>query len=210
MMHLPVFTVPAHNRGFAMTIFITKHFAALLAFATWAYAVGRKSLTRVSFDSRAERLALSIGMGLGLIGNAVMLLGLLHVLYRASLYIVIAGTLALCRGSCAELARDVRAIWRHRKTAFALAITTIAMTWPAYARGFLPPALGDSTSYHLALVKQGILQHAFIYTPFLRFPTFPLLSEMLVTPMLLLYDDISARLVQFLLNLLIVVHLFAW
>jgi 4-amino-4-deoxy-L-arabinose transferase-like glycosyltransferase len=73
-----------------------------------------------------------------------------------------------------------------------------------------PPTQWDATSYHLAAAKIYAKSHAIVFTPYLRYPVFPQVNEMLFTSMLLLYDDISAQLVQFLMMLVVAIALYAW
>src|SRR5262249_19145906 len=88
--------------------------------------------------------------------------------------------------------------------------TLIAVSIPILSLPLFPPTQWDATSYHLAAAKIFARSHAVVFTPYLRYPTFPQTNEMLFTLMLLLYDDISAQLVEFLLMLLVAIGLFAW
>jgi hypothetical protein len=64
--------------------------------------------------------------------------------------------------------------------------------------------------YHLAYAKIYTQTHRLTLTPYLRYPVSPQTNEMLFTLAFLLYDDVSAQLIQFLMMGVLGIGLFCF
>src|SRR5262245_8816469 len=67
-------------------LFFLRHLLVLALLAASLFVSGRMALRRFVFDSVAEELSTSIGLGYGLVGTWLFLLCALHVLYAGVLW----------------------------------------------------------------------------------------------------------------------------
>jgi 4-amino-4-deoxy-L-arabinose transferase-like glycosyltransferase len=174
------------------------------------YLIGNRIIGRIAYSSGAEKFCFCTALGLGTIANLVLGLGLLHWLTRGvilTLFLVI----ALVLGQPWRLGQELNRILQRLKSRRAFVYGLIALVLiPLLLLPLYPPTQWDATSYHLAAAKIYAKSQAVVFTPYLRFPVFPQLNEMLFTLMLIVYDDISAQLVQFLAMVLVGTALYAW
>lgn len=195
-----------------LAVFSISHYVTLAGLALLSYGIGLKLTGRCRFRSGWEAAAFSTSLGLGTIALGVFALGLLHWLYPR----VVLGCLALAAAVCAstwkseweKLARASGRI-RDRKVWLLGGIGVICLL-PLLILPLYPPTAWDATEYHLTVAKIYSQHHAVIFAPYVRFPVFPQLNEMLFTLMLMLHDDIAAQMVQFLMMALVAVTLYAW
>jgi 4-amino-4-deoxy-L-arabinose transferase-like glycosyltransferase len=203
-------------------IFIFLHYAFIGAIAVISYVFGKRILIRVIFDSIWEDLLFSSVLGIGFISYLVFLLGILHILYAWLVSIILASMflisifswsgLLVSGASLRDRLTGIRDAIKCRMKYHALLIVGILALFILLS-GVLPlypPTAWDATEYHLALSKIYVNAHGLILTEYLRFPVNPQLSQMLFTLALLLYDDISAQLVQYLSVLLVAVAVCAF
>lgn len=194
-------------------LFILKHQLAFWLLAIVSYALGRRLTQRLAYSSAWERTAFCTGLGLGLIAYLVLLLGVLHALYRSLLIAVLLLSASSCISVWKEIGHDLVTFCKARRNHWlALIVVTLLLVgfFLASLLPLYPPTLWDAISYHLAAAKIYAQAHALSYTVYLRFPVFPQLNEMLFTLMLLLGDDLSAQLVQFLMAILVGIALYSW
>jgi len=109
-----------------------------------------------------------------------------------------------------EMLADVRKVTEALRSKLVWCLIGFVVVFPIFLLPLYPPTQWDAISYHLAAAKIYANSHAVVFTPYLRFPVFPQLNEMLFSLTLLLYDDISAQLVQFLMMWLVAIALYAW
>jgi hypothetical protein len=83
----------------------------------------------------------------------------------------------------------------------------LAPVWPL---PLYPPTRFDETLCHLANAAGFVRNHNVFPNPFLRHPVAPQTNQMLFTLMLVFSDDIAARLIQFLMMLLVACALYGW
>ena len=198
---------------FNITLFALTHYAALAGLALLSYAIGRKLTTWCDYHSVWERAAFCTSLGLGVMAYLIFALGLLHWLYPA----VVVGVLVIMAIFCAsvwkELGKELAGVFvrlRRRKLLLVAGIVSVVVLLPVFVLPLYPPTTFDATMYHLTSAKLYVEEHAVVFTPYIRFLPFPQLNEMLFTFMLLLYDDVAAQLVQFLMMVLVAVGLYAW
>ena len=192
-------------------IFYLGHYSFLIAVVLFSYAVGARLTRRVSFDSAWEKFSFSTGVGLGTIASAVFLLGLLGSLYSAVVLAIAAMTTILLWDVWKQLGEAAVRAWRSltwdRGLAYAVVLIVVAALalLPLY-----PPVHWDATADHLSAAKIFARSHAVRSTPYLRLPVTLQLNEMLFTLALLVADDLSAQLVQFLMMMVVAAALYAW
>ena len=192
--------------------FVSSHYALIVVIASISFGVGRR-LTRVCiYDSIWEEIAFSTTIGLGVIAYLVCALGLLHLLYRGVAILVLVGLTVFV---IPVFAHAVKRFLPYRRNSsfwpmvFAVS-AALLLLFPVFRMPLYPPTLWDSLMYHLPIAKLDVQTHSLAYSPYIRYPAFPQLNEMLFALMLLLKDDVSAQLVQFLMMLLLAIGLFAW
>lgn len=198
------------------TLFVLSHYATICLFALLCYLYGRQLTRRVSYDTAAERVCVSLALGLGVLAHLTFFLGLLGLLYRP----VVAGALlagaALCfptlkswwRG-LPRAARGLRSVPRAGGLVGYL-LVGLLFVLPVLALPLYPPTSFDATFYHLPLAKTYVRHHEIAFTPFMRFQVFPMINEMWFTLALLFSDDVTAHLFQLLAMCVLVVSVFSF
>ena len=199
--------------------FVLSHYGAVALFALLAYVYGRHLTRRVGYGSAAERVGLSVTLGLGVIAHLTFFVGVLALLYwPVVLALLVAGAL-LCLPTLKELVREVRGAVRKVRSerragawagAAAFALVGLAFLLPVLALPLYPPISFDATFYHLPMAKTFVRSHAVVFTPYLRFQVFPIINEMWFTLALLFYDDALAHLFQLLCLCALVLTIFAF
>jgi 4-amino-4-deoxy-L-arabinose transferase-like glycosyltransferase len=193
-------------------LFLAAHLGSALLLCALSYALGRQLCQGVDFDSAAEELAVSTTLGLGLHGLLALLLGLLGLLNAPAVLAALLLVQVACRRVWHTAAGRVAAALRTRRgrwAALAVAAALPALGWLAQP-ALYPPVAWDATMYHLACAKVYVQEGAVVLTPYLRFPTFPQLTEMLFALMLLLHDEVAAQMVSFVSLMLSALLLYAW
>jgi 4-amino-4-deoxy-L-arabinose transferase-like glycosyltransferase len=182
-----------------LVAFVLLHYAFAGSLALLAFLIGARLTRRVAYHSAAEKLCFCTGLGLGVVASAVFLLGLLHLLTPTAVLGALAVASVLLWPTARDLQADAVRAWRSlswRRLAACAAILVVLS--PVLLLPLYPPVHWDATAYHLAVARIHASAHAVVPTPYLRFPVFPQLNEMLFALALLLYDDLAAHLVQFL------------
>jgi 4-amino-4-deoxy-L-arabinose transferase-like glycosyltransferase len=189
--------------------FVLAHYFALGLLSLLCYLWGRQLTRHIGYKSWWEQASFSIGLGLGLVAYLVFFLGLLGLLYAwLLLTLLVIGSL-LCFPIWRTWPQSLVLTWerikvREKKTyiwaagggALVLALSIPILLLPLY-----PPTAWDGGSYHLASAKIYLQNHGLVPTPYLRYVVFPQTNNMLFALALLLYDDILAHLIQFLIML---------
>ncbi len=191
--------------------FVFSHYIFVGLLALFAFLIGARVTRRVAYHSASEKFSFCTGLGLGIIASAVFLLGLLHLLFPAVILALFGIVSFLLFSTWKELRRDAQRAWRSmswkRLVLYGIILVVVS---PVLLLPLYPPIHWDATAYHLAAAKIYARSHAVVLTPYLRFPVFPQLNEMLFTLALLLYDDLAAHLVQFLMMLIVATTIYAW
>ena len=200
-------------------LFAAKHLAVIGLLVFVSYVLGRRLLWSLPFRSTGEQVAFSASVGLGLIGTALFLLGLVHLLHVGVVAALVLATLAACsrvfvemgaalrRGGRALTTRGTRSRAAVRLAAGILAFA--GMAWLAVL-ALYPPHLWDAISYHLAAAKIFAVEQVVRPAENLRYCVAPQLNEVLFALMLMVSDDLSAQLVQFAAMVLVAVLLAGW
>lgn len=153
-----------------LAVFAVSRYLIVMLFCVTAYAIGRASLQRLPFASRAEEVALCTALGLGVLSQIVLIVGLFGWLTMAGIITVMVLSLLFAVG-CRLSWTKPSSTWRRPSVETlgviaALAIAGLAATalllLPLY-----PPTDFDETMYHLAVAKTWIQA-----TRSFRLPTF--------------------------------------
>lgn len=206
--------------------FLFTHYGFIGLLGLVAYVIGRGAAPNMVYGSQAEQASICVGLGLGVLAYLVFVLGLAHLLYPAPVAAGIAILVGLTYRIWPRLAGSagsfIRRAWafsawlrsspRRMGLAVIATATVLAIAWyvPVLVMPLYPPAQYDATTYHLPYAVHFVQNHRLIFIPTLQFPVFPQLNEMLFTLALLLADDVSAQLVQFMMMLFAAVVAYAW
>ena len=184
-----------------MLLFVLAHSLVAGGLAAVAYLFGRRLTWGFAYDSIWEEAGFSAAIGFGILAYGTLLLGLAGILYRWIALVALGlGVTACYRVWWEPLTRAlVRRRAPLRPYLIAVALASILLLSPIWLLAFYPPVAWDSTMYHLAMAKIYVQAHRVLFTPYLRFPAFPQSNEMLFTLSMLLYDDITAQIVELLL-----------
>lgn len=196
-----------------MLLFALKHIAFVMALCLFSYAVGWRSMPQLVYHSISEKIVFSIGLGLGLIALLVFLAGIAGLL---RVEVLVAGSVLmglLCFKTYKELPNDLRVIRRKvtSRPRILLPLLIIGLLLiPAVILALYPPTAFDATMSHLPLVKQYLRNQRISPAPYLRWSVLPQINHMLFALAMILFDDISAQFIQFLLTVLTGLALFGW
>ncbi|HKD16531.1 MAG TPA: glycosyltransferase family 39 protein [Thermoanaerobaculia bacterium] len=194
-----------------MLTFAVTRAALIGAIALSAYGFGAPFLGRLRLAGPGERVAFGVTLGLGVLGTASLLLGLVGALHRTTVMILAAAGVALAvysvgqHRAAAEDGLPCRG-WLRTAT-IAIGAAAFALT---FARALYPPTAFDATLYHLPMAKAYAAHGRVAPNPDLRFPVFPALNETLFADAMLLGDDVTAQLVETLFFGLLTLGVAAW
>ncbi len=169
-------------------LFVAKHLLALLLLAATAWVAGRMALRRWLDIEGLEGFAVATALGLGLLAQLALLLGLLGILTLGPLIAAVAGIHLLG-------IREWRQWWGRRLPILGWLLAALA---PLFVLALYPPVAFDETLYHLPFAREFARSGSVPFLPELRFPVFPQLSEVLFAGMLILAGDVAAHLVELL------------
>ncbi len=210
-----------------LAILVAGRVAAAAAVVVWlvllGWALGERVLTMLigeGVQPRAERAVLSVALALGLYSHGTLVLALLGLLYR---WLVLGALLLLSLlvwrdlrdkallavrvwGRAAHVARGPVEPW------FGLPLLGLATCWIAviFIESVAPEIQYDSLSYHLALPKTYVEQHALVVTPENVRSWFYLGAEMNYLMAMLIEGQIAAKLINFAFLLLTVSAIFTY
>lgn len=192
-----------------LALSLLRHAAVVLAIAALAFAVGATAGRRVRWGSAAEKVILSTGIGLGLLGHLLFALALLGHFEPAPLALAV-GLLALLSlpgiGQLFDLAR--RAALRRPPLPILAAGGLIA--GPLLLLPLYPPTAFDATMYHLPYARAFLATGGAPFLASLRFPVFPQWAEALFALAIFLDGEIAAQGLQTLFTALTAALLFVW
>ncbi|HWM91876.1 MAG TPA: glycosyltransferase family 39 protein [Thermoanaerobaculia bacterium] len=186
----------------SLAAFLAAHLLALAVLAATAWAAGSLATRKLSWESRAESLALPVTLGLALLAHLGFLLGALGLLRPGVLIAVI-------------VAVNAAFYWERRRLAgLRVSLPSLFPALLALAPLFLlalyPPIAFDETLYHLPFARAFAQSGGLPAMPALKFPIFPALGELLFAETLLLAGDIATHLVDLLAVLATAGLLAAW
>lgn len=194
----------------SLLVFVLTHLATIGLLALGSYVLGRRLTYGVPYSSTLEAISFSTGLGLGVIGCMVTLLAVAGLLYPLTALLA----LLLLQLACWRVWRDLarQALSNRHRWAIALGASAamIVALAPAWLLPLYPLTAFDATMFHLAAAHIYVEHHALVFAEYLRFPLFPQTNELLFALALLLHDDVTAQLIQFLMVIVTAVALCAW
>lgn len=192
----------------------------LLGITLWSAAVGLFVLRRFGPlpDSIADTLAMSIPLGLGVLGLLALGLGEIGELDHGRLETVIGvGTVVTAPGflrwmlSSMFRNADLNTVGEFRKSRLDTAIATLvaATLLGTLLTALAPVTDGDALCYHLQVPKV-FLEHGSVgFDPDLHETVYPLLTEMLYAVALAFRGPVACRLIQWLLGVVFALNVTA-
>ncbi len=202
-----------HFYLFRFLLSIINNFVWLSAIVVSAFCLGKKvwRLFKIDFNSCLESFIFSTALGIGILSYSIFLLGVCHLLYKMSCYLLMAGTVLI---SIPEIRSFIKRLHEEQKSR-AVEISTpdsgfivlvkiiFAVSTLVYlVQVFSPPMNYDSLAYHLAVPKIYIEKHAVVFIPNNVYANFPMTMEFLYALGLLLRGDSLAKLTHFLMGIL--------
>ena len=196
-----------------LAVFAVSRYLIVMFFCVTAYAIGRASVQRLPFASRAEEIALCTAFGLGVLSQIILIVGLFGWLTMGGIITVMVLSLLFALG-CRLSWTNLLLVWRRpsRQTLCVMAALAAAggLAIPVLLLPLYPPTDYDETMYHLAVVKVWVQAHAIVPTPYLRGQVFPHTAHALFAALMVLKDDITAQILSLVATVLTAIGLFAW
>ena len=174
-----------------MLVWVAAHALAIALFALLCYGTGRALIARIPCEDALLRAAIATGLGFCVFGQVLFVVASLGVLTRTvvfALLLLMALTFLWRTGNPACPDR------RDRLSSTILVIGSIL----AFIESLYPPAGFDATTYHLPFARAFADTGSLVYTDNLRFPVFPQLNEIVFSAAMLVADDVTAQLTQWL------------
>jgi len=185
--------------------FVSAHYAFVILLSFVSYLIGYRVTRRVAYDSVWEEVSVSVSLGLGIITHLVLLLGLLRLLYPSVVLLALLACVIASYPVLPELAQRLRRTKLRARMILATAL--VVLSTPILVLPLYPPKAFDATMYFLTSAKVYAQSHQVVMTPYLRLPVLPQLNEMFFTLALLLYDDVTAQVIQLLMLTILTIAL---
>lgn len=160
---------------------VVMHAIAIAVFAALCYGTGRALTARLPGAGGA----VAFGVGFCAFAQVLFVLAMCGALTR---WAVIAVLLLWTAAAVPPLFH----------TSFKSAGLAAALQSLPFLRALYPPSAYDSTMYHLPFARMFAEAGGFVYADNLRFPVFPQLNEIVFSAALLVSDDLTAQLTQWL------------
>ena len=193
-----------------LIFYVVLHLAALIWIVAVAWILGGllsgPKLLRLSSEP-----LLSLGLGMGVLGQLLFAFGLIGRLSTTSIValfsvITLVGAWAFSPSIRNELRRFKQSFRDHPWIWLGGSATAL----PAIGLALYPPFTFDATLYHLPFTRAFADTGALPFLPTLRFPIFPQWAEVMSVPAYLLSSDVGAKLIQALLLGLTAALLITW
>jgi hypothetical protein len=176
----------------ALAALLATHLMALAVLAATAWTAGSLVLRSLNLESRAERLAMAVSLGLALLAHLGFLLGALGLLRLDVLAVVILGVvIAKVRGRPLTPLAPLGG-----EGSVGIPVLVVLALAPLFVLAVYPPTAFDETMYHLPFARAFAQSGGLPLTPSLRFPVFPALGELLFAETLMLAGDVATHLVD--------------
>lgn len=196
-----------------LAVFAASRYLIVMLFCVTAYAIGRASLQRLLFASRAEEITLCTAFGLGVLSQIILIVGLFGWLTMGGIITVMALSLFFALGCSLSWTKQLPA-WRRPSLQALGVIAALAIAGvlaiPVFLLPLYPPTDFDETMYHLAVAKIWVQAHAIIPTPYLRGQVLPHTAHALFAALMILKDDIAAQILSTVATVLTAIGLFGW
>jgi hypothetical protein len=177
-------------------LFLAGKGVAALGIAASAWLTGLLFLPRRDGDGAAERAAIATALGLAVIAQELLLLGIAGALTRTAVVVLLLVTAAAAATlRRADLLADLRELRDSRPPLpwlLAAGVLLLLLALPAIRL----PLSFDETMYHLPYAKAFAETGGLPWLEDLRFPVFPQAAEALFAACLLLADDVATHLVS--------------
>ena len=170
----------------SLVAWIATHAGAIVLFAFLCHGTGSLLMDRLGRNA-----AMATALGMGIFAQTLFVLGVVGALTKFSVICILV-VMAVC--ALLPVASRQLPDWPLATGHWLLAFATL----PAFLLALYPPVGFDATMYHLPFAKAFAREGALVYLDNLRFPVFPQLAEMLFTAALLVADDVTAQLTQWL------------
>lgn len=176
-----------------------------LLLTAWAAGLGLRLIGRVgpTRDDPANRLALAVPIGLGMLALAVLGLGEVGSLSRPGIVAVLAIGAVLGAGELRKVidwaSRGI--VWPVGRVGWAVDGALAAGIVGSLLTALTPVTDGDALCYHLQVSKVFLEKNAALYEPDLHETAYPLVTEMLYAVALAFRGPVACRLVQWVLGL---------
>jgi hypothetical protein len=174
----------------------------MLAVGSWlaiATLVGRWVTRDWRYRAPLEAIAVSMTLGMGILGLVLFALGAVGGLRLAALASVLLALVALAAAARRELRAEIGALWaaaRHRRGRWhgllvALPLATVLGAVLYFS--WYPPTQFDATMYHLPYVARSLASGRLPFGADLRYPVFPQLAEVMFTGVTLFSNELAAQ-----------------
>ncbi len=183
-------------------------YIVLLAIISYGFGRSLFYFFKLSFRDSWEELIFSIGIGLGLLSLAILILGLFKLLYLSVFigFLILGLTL-----SFPYLKALFKKLIHHKFNRINLIFFVLMIFVIGFEFALLnwSPLDFDELNYHLALPATYLRNHAITVIPYNMFANFPLNVEMLFIPALALKSTLACRSVNLLFLSLCAIAIFA-
>jgi len=173
---------PLHRRR---RLIVLIHAIEIAIFAALCYGTGRALTARLPGVGGA----VALGVGLCAFAQVLFVVAALGMLTRIAVFVLLAVMALLWTAAAAPPLS--KAVWKSGGVAAAVQILP-------FLRALYPPSAYDETMYHLPYARLFANAGALVYADNLRFPVFPQLNEVVFSAALLVSDDLTAQLTQWL------------
>lgn len=178
-------------------LFIAVRMGGLALVAASAWIFGATVLRRFGLDDggQVERWALGSALGLGIVAEALFVVGTAGGLEPRIVLALLAGGHLVCHRTWRALWAGLRARRLSRAAGARLALAAAAAI-PFFLLALYPPTGFDANVYHLPYVEAFLEAHRLTFVPDLRFPVFPQVVEMDFLLAFVVAGDVAAQLTQ--------------
>ena len=202
--------------------FVLTQSTAFFSLGLTSYILGKQLTRRIPYHSIASEIAVSTTLGLGVLGTLVLGLGVTHQLYPSTTIAMVVVIHLACYGAWRGLLRRCRQFdWQSLRRSLFLPLNPIRLGLAAagllgllglfglLSAALYPPTAFDAVTYHLPHAQAFVETHSLPFSPELRYPVFPHLTEALFALVMFFWDDTATALVQTLCMFLVAISLYA-
>ena len=187
--------MPTPELLLALAGFAGRHGSSFAVLAASSWVFGETLLAGRLAGRPAERWPLAGALGLGLIAQAMFVLGMLGLFERP----IVWGLLASGHLACRRTWRAAVDGWTPPAPRTALISGLVLLTLgPLFVLASYPPTGFDATVYHLPYARAFVDAGRLLFLPDLRFPVFPQVGEMGFVLGFFLSGEVAAKLTQLL------------
>jgi hypothetical protein len=196
----------------ALTWVVGRNFLVLALLGATSWALGARLLRRISFSNPLEQAGFAIALGLGALAQGIFVLALLRVFNTASVLIMLGLAIGVSWREWQVILRGAHSVPARLRgrSVQVTAGAALLIAVPAFILTLYPPSSFDAGLYHLPFARELIAQHGLAVHPFLRYPVFPQLNDLLYGGVLRLAGDVAVQVVPLLMAAAISLLLAGW